>query len=216
MPPAHLAIDGHERCLEEFSEGGVFFSCLPDNRPSNCPRRIWRKVNRVYDGEYCPNNSFPPTPPGPKPGSNCKSLPPAYLEVNGYDGCFENGQMGQTGQIYCLPLSAPGTCFQSSWNRLFELYILGQRVDCHDELSWIKCRKIIWNQINALCNEANDLYFCLIFQSFILYQIVNSVNASLWVYFCTNKTESKLRLDREPKNYSLSSFPSISNFAEIV
>jgi len=137
MPPAHLAIDGHERCLEEFSEGGVFFSCLPDNRPSNCPRRIWRKVNRVYDGEYCPNNSFPPTPPGPKPGSNCKSLPPAYLEVNGYDGCFENTarRPGQTGEIYCLPLSAPGTCFQSSWNRLFELYILGQRVDCHDELS---------------------------------------------------------------------------------
>ena len=135
LPPAHLSIDGHERCLEEFSDGSAFFSCLPDNRPSNCPRSIWRKVNKVYDGEFCPNNPFPPTPPGPKPGSSCKSLPPAYLEVNGYAGCFENKarRPGQTSaDEYCLPLSPPGTCFPPDWDRLFELYILGQRKDCHN------------------------------------------------------------------------------------
>ena len=48
-----------------------------------------------------------------------RALPPAYLDIQGYDECLENhSPPGATHTEYCLPATKPDDCTELSWDKI--------------------------------------------------------------------------------------------------
>lgn len=54
IPPKYLSVPNWESCTDTYYKKGAEFACLPDTRPSNCPKSSWKKLNRGNMLDQCP------------------------------------------------------------------------------------------------------------------------------------------------------------------
>jgi hypothetical protein len=80
LPPAFLAVDGHQSCLgvQPAASGSHQEKCLPAEKPAECSDEAWNKLSQVFTGSACGNAA-----PSRTPIVTSVSLPPAYLNVPG-------------------------------------------------------------------------------------------------------------------------------------
>ena len=56
IPPSYLSVEGHEDCLGTYDAPPTRIKCLPLKKPSACSKDIWHIINKVFEGEHCPNH----------------------------------------------------------------------------------------------------------------------------------------------------------------
>ena len=109
-PPAYLSIEGHENCLDSYSNGQYSVRCLPETRPDECSAVVWDRVKDTFNGLPCPAES--------EIANQLSGVPPAYLSVDGFRDCLDIFNASSSHSEHCLPATRPFKCKAASWSKL--------------------------------------------------------------------------------------------------
>ena len=109
-PPAYLSIEGHEKCIDSYSNGQYSVRCLPETRPDACSTIVWDRVRDTFNGLPCPEES--------ETANQLGGIPPAYLSVDGFRDCLDIFNASSSHSEHCLPATRPFKCKAESWNKL--------------------------------------------------------------------------------------------------
>lgn len=101
---------GFDQCLNQHQGE----NCLPRIKPEACQEENWKEVLVKFNGIECPPAKIAVAGPS--------GLPPAWLNIAGYQSCLDTHQASPDHTQWCLPLDKPDTCLSDTWLKIIDVF----------------------------------------------------------------------------------------------